>query len=243
MAQWKTAHLTGVWSITAIDNPPLFRAVSPALVTGWSQAHRQVATKPKLSNTYALSGCWKSPSMDFFNHGSRKRGFPLPSFSMAYSHQKWWHIHVPRTGCRKTVFFNTLLKSIKLFYYSPICHLKYHQKRLKRCEKFNECWGGRKLPVWCRMLNSHCGDIVINYLEINMRIFLIVVIGIILVSAIGLHVAKFIAEIRAVRAGIKSLRPKWRPMSGVNGSHCINVKTGENASNSVVFHSKILLIL
>ena len=41
-----------------------------------------------------------------------------------------------------------------------------------------------------------------------MRIFLIVVIGIILVSAIGLHVAKFIAEIRAVRAGIKSLRPK-----------------------------------
>jgi len=56
-----------------------------------------------------LTGCWKSPSLDFFNHGSGKRGFPLPSFSMAYSHRKWRHIHVPHTGRRKTVFFNALL--------------------------------------------------------------------------------------------------------------------------------------
>ncbi|WP_419616314.1 hypothetical protein [Thiolapillus sp.] len=29
--------------------------------------------------------------MNFFNHGSGKLGFPLPSFSMAYSHQ--WVAH------------------------------------------------------------------------------------------------------------------------------------------------------
>ena len=28
----------------------------------------------------------KNPSLGFFNHESGKRGFPLPSFSMAYSH-------------------------------------------------------------------------------------------------------------------------------------------------------------
>ncbi len=32
-----------------------------------------------------LTGCLKSPSMDFFNHETGKYDFPVSSFPMAYS--------------------------------------------------------------------------------------------------------------------------------------------------------------
>ncbi len=41
--------------------------------------------KPRLSN-HNLAGYRKSPSMGFFNYGSGKRSFPLPSFSIAYGY-------------------------------------------------------------------------------------------------------------------------------------------------------------
>ena len=52
----------------------------------------------------------KNPSLGFFNQGSEKHGFPLPSFSVANGHRKWRHILCRAQSSRKNRVFRVLRK-------------------------------------------------------------------------------------------------------------------------------------
>jgi len=72
--------------------------------SGWASASVPCATgSPNWDSTAARrvpnNRMWKSPSLDFFNHGSGKRGFPLPSFSMVGRLEQ--RLHHPGPGQRQ----------------------------------------------------------------------------------------------------------------------------------------------